>query len=61
MTGRADGSYQEEKLIYAVKTLDNYDWRIVGVSHIDELVTAKETRVWWDLCSLSCFVFSVSL
>ena len=61
VTGRADGSYQEEKLIYAVKTLDNYDWRIVGVSHIDELVTAKETEVVGLVLIILFCIFCVTL
>lgn len=42
---RVDGSYKEEEVIYTVKTLENCDWRIVGVSYVHELVTAKEMEL----------------
>ncbi len=36
-----DGSYVEEDAIYTVQSLDNCDWRIIGVSYVDEMITAR--------------------
>lgn len=36
-----DGSHTFSGVIYTIKTLHNCDWRIVGVSYLDELVTVK--------------------
>lgn len=36
-----DGSTQQENVIYTIHTLSNCDWRIVGVSYVDELITSK--------------------
>ncbi|WP_318708908.1 cache domain-containing sensor histidine kinase [Candidatus Acetatifactor stercoripullorum] len=58
--GRADGSYQEQQVIYAVKTLDNYGWRVVGVSYINELVTAKETEVFGIVIVILVIIFFVT-
>ena len=59
--GRVDGSYQEQQVIYAVKTLDNYGWRVVGVSYINELVTAKETEVFGIVLVMLAIIFFVTL
>ena len=58
--GRVDGSYQEQQVIYAVKTLDNYGWRVVGVSYINELVTAKETEVFGIVIVILVIIFFVT-
>ncbi len=39
------GSYMTNGMIYTIRTLDNYDWRIVGVSYVDELVTVKVSGI----------------
>lgn len=36
-----DGSLTEKNVIYTIKSLDNCDWRVVGISYIDELVTGR--------------------
>lgn len=36
-----DGSYTSEGVIYTLQTLENCDWRIVGVSYVEELITSK--------------------
>ncbi len=59
--GRADGSYQDGEVIYAVKTLGNYDWRVVGVSYINELVTAKEREVLGIVILILAVIFLVTL
>ncbi|HBA70548.1 MAG TPA: sensor histidine kinase [Lachnospiraceae bacterium] len=43
LTEAEDGSLVKKNVIYSIRSLDNCDWRIVGVSYIDELVTG---RVW---------------
>lgn len=45
MCSRADGSYEENEIIFTVRTLENCGWRVVGVSYFHELVTAKEREV----------------
>ena len=36
-----DGSHTFNGVIYTIHTLENCDWRIVGVSYVDELVTVR--------------------
>ncbi len=36
-----DGTYVERDAIYTVYSLNNCDWRIVGVSYVDEMITQK--------------------
>lgn len=40
-----DGSYTQSNVIYTLKTLDNCNWRIVGVSYVDEMITNKVTQM----------------
>jgi two-component system sensor histidine kinase YesM len=37
----ADGSHTESNVIYTIRSLENCDWRIVGVCSVDEVITAK--------------------
>ena len=39
--GLDDGFYMESNVIYTVQTLTNCNWRVVGVSYVDELITTK--------------------
>ena len=41
----ADGSYDNDKVIYSLRTVENSHWRIVGVSFVDELVTGNVTAM----------------
>ena len=34
----ADGTYADDTVIYAVNSVDGSDWRVVGISYVDELV-----------------------
>lgn len=43
--GMKNGTLWDEQAIYTVKTLDNYEWRVVGVSFVDELVTARKGEI----------------
>ena len=36
-----DGQWIDEGVIYTVFSLDNHNWRIVGVSDVDEMITSK--------------------
>ena len=41
ISGYQNGSYTIDGIIYTVHPLENCDWRIVGVSYVDELVTVE--------------------
>lgn len=41
LTYQKDGSYTHSNVIYTIHTLENCSWRIVGVSFVDEMITAK--------------------
>ncbi len=41
----ADGSYLRSNVIYTIRTLENCNWRIVGVSYVDELITNRVERM----------------
>ena len=36
-----DGSHTKDSVIYTIYTLENCNWRIMGVSYVDELITSK--------------------
>ena len=36
-----DGSHTKDSVIYTIHTLENCNWRIMGVSYVDELITSK--------------------
>ena len=36
-----DGTHTENGIIYTIHSLDNCDWRIIGVSYVDELIESK--------------------
>lgn len=50
-----DGSHISENVIYTIHTLENCDWRIVGVSYVDELITSKMT----DMAQLVVFLLLI--
>lgn len=41
MTAHSDGSYEENSLIYAIRTRKGSSWRIVAVSFVDELIEGR--------------------
>lgn len=57
VTGMKDGTIINRNAIYTVRSLDNCDWRIVGVSYIDELVTGRVQDTMRILTVLLLFVF----
>ena len=40
----ADGAHVEGNVIYAVQSLENCRWRVVGVSYVDEVISANVTE-----------------
>lgn len=36
-----DGAFTKDGIIYTIRSLENCEWRIVGVSYVDELITSK--------------------
>ena len=42
---REDGTHTYSGVIYSIDTLENCDWRIVGVSFVDELITTKVSNM----------------
>ena len=41
MTAHSDGSYEENSLIYTIRTRKGSSWRIVAVSFVDELIEGR--------------------
>ncbi len=52
----ADGSFQEENVIYTVQTLRSGKWKIVGVSYVDEMITNKLNDMLRMVVSMLSFV-----
>lgn len=46
---REDGTYKESNVIYTIKSLDNCNWRIVGVSYVNELIAREVSKVFKTL------------
>lgn len=40
-----DGHYTKSNVMYTMYTVENCDWRVVGVSYVDELITSKVTNM----------------
>jgi len=38
---REDGQWIDSGIIYTARTLDHHNWRIIGVSYVDEMITAR--------------------
>ncbi len=56
LTKAGDGTLVKKNVIYSIRSLDNCDWRIVGVSYIDELVTVKVKGAMQILLVMIAFV-----
>lgn len=41
LKGLPDGSHTRSNVIYTIHTLENCNWRVVGVSYVDELITGR--------------------
>ena len=56
-----DGSYVEGSVIYAVKTLSNGQWRLVGVSHLQEFLAESLRQLGRILLILAGLVLLATL
>ncbi|MGN0244269.1 MAG: sensor histidine kinase [Lachnospiraceae bacterium] len=61
ITKRQDGTYRKSDSIYSVKTLSLTNWKVVGVSYVDELITQKVAVMLRNLVMISLFVLLFSL
>ena len=57
LAGLADGSYADDTVIYCITSVEGSDWRVVGVSYVDELVN----RNVWEMLRLSVLLAAVVL
>ncbi|ABX42615.1 cache domain-containing sensor histidine kinase [Lachnoclostridium phytofermentans] len=56
-----DGSYQDSNVIYTIKSLNNSDWRIVGVSYINELIASEVISVVKTLIIMLLLIMIVAM
>ena len=45
LAGREDGSYADDTVIYSITSVAGSDWRVVGVSYVDELVNRNVSEM----------------
>lgn len=57
----SNGSFETNDLICSVRSLDNCDWKVVGVSYISELVTAKEMELLGNICVMLTIILLVTM
>lgn len=64
---KPDGVYSEDRVIYAIQTVSNSTWRVVGISYVEELITSKvqeTTTMLWMIAALiliTAFISSLVL
>ena len=56
-----NGSFETEELICSVRALDNCNWKVVGVSYISELVTAKEMELVGNICVMLTIILLTTM
>ena len=56
-----NGSFETEELICSVRALDNCNWKVVGVSYISELVTAKEMELVGNICFMLTIILLTTM
>lgn len=56
-----NGSFETEELICSVLALDNCNWKVVGVSYISELVTAKEMELVGNICVMLTIILLTTM
>lgn len=61
MTARSDGSYEENGLIYTIRTRKGSSWRIVAVSFVDELVEDRLKDCLFLLAGLLLIVLAATI
>ena len=52
---------ETDDLICSVRSLDNCDWKVVGVSYISELVTAKGNGTLGNICVMLTIILLVTM
>lgn len=57
----SDGSFETDELIWSVRSLDNCDWKVVGVSYISEMVTAKEMELLGNICVMLTIIMGLTM
>ncbi len=55
-----DGGHHKDSMIYTISSLETCDWRIIGVSYVDELITQKVSSMVQLLVALLCFVLATT-
>lgn len=61
MTAHSDGSYEENGLIYTIRTRKGSSWRIVAVSFVDELIEDRLKECLILLAGLLLIVLAVTI
>lgn len=61
LAGLADGSYADDTVIYCLTSVPDSDWRVVGVSYVDELVNRSVREMMRLSLWLSAFVLLAAL
>jgi two-component system sensor histidine kinase YesM len=56
-----DGSHVEKDAIYSVRSLDNCEWKIIGVCYIDEMITNKVNHIMKTLSVIFLIRYSLSV
>ena len=56
-----DGSHTRDSVIYTIYTLKNCNWRIMGVSYVDELITAKVMSMLRLLAAMLLLVLATTI
>ena len=56
-----NGSFETEELICSVRALDICNWKVVGVSYISELVTAKEMELVGNICVMLTIILLTTM
>jgi len=54
-----DGAYIRSNVIYTIYTLENCDWRVVGVSYVDEMITDKVKNM-IRVCAILLFLVLIT-
>lgn len=60
VVSQPDGSYADDDVIYSVQTVENSQWRVVGVSYVDELVNTNVAGMVRILAGLVAAVMAVT-
>lgn len=56
-----DGSYADDTVIYCLTTVESSDWRVVGISYVDELVNRNVREMLWLSVWLTVVVLAAAL